>query len=170
MVPEKDHFTLLRAFSTVAAELPNAELHVAGDGPLRDRLTSFAQELHLTDRVTFLGALSDSPQFMSQLDIFVLSSLNEGLPLVILEAMAAGLPIVATRAGGVEEAAIDGHNAFLTEPGDANSLAQAMIRMARVPDLARIGALGRQIVQEKFRIEQTWENYYKLFLSLGAKA
>jgi glycosyltransferase involved in cell wall biosynthesis len=69
----------------------------------------------------------------------------------------------------VEEAAIDGHNAFLSEPGDSDGLAQAMIRMARVPDLAQMGALGRQIVQDKFRIEQTWENYYKLFLSLGAR-
>jgi glycosyltransferase involved in cell wall biosynthesis len=169
MVPEKDHFTLLRAFAIVAAELPTAELHIAGDGPLRDRLTSFAQELNLGHRITFLGALADTPQFMSQLDIFVLSSLNEGLPLVILEAMAAGLPIVATRAGGVEEAAIDGHNAFLSEPGDSNGLAEAMLRMARAPNLAQMGAVGRQIVQDKFRIEQTWQNYYELFLSLGAK-
>ena len=83
--------------------------------------------------------------------------------------MAAGLPIVATRAGGVEEAAVDGHNAFFSAPGDSNGLAEAMIRMARVQDLARMGALGRRIVQDKFRIEQTWQNYYRLFLSLGAR-
>ncbi len=165
----KDHFTLLRAFATVAAEVPTAELQIAGDGPLRDRLTGYAQELGLTNRVTFLGALSEIPQFLSQLDIFVLSSLSEGLPLAVLEAMAAGLPVVATRAGGTDEAAVDGQNAYLTSPGDSNGLAQAMIRMAREPDLARRGALGQQIVQTKFRIERTWQEYYELFQSLGAR-
>jgi glycosyltransferase involved in cell wall biosynthesis len=170
MVQEKDHFTLLRAFALVAAEIPQAELQIAGDGPLRGRLESFAQELNLGDRVKFLGALPDTPQFLSQLDIFVLSSLNEGLPLALLEAMAAGLPVVSTRAGGVEEAAVDGQNAYLSAPGDSNGLAEAMIRMARSPDLAQMGALGRQIVKDRFRIEQTWQEYHKLFLILGAKA
>jgi glycosyltransferase involved in cell wall biosynthesis len=170
MVQEKDHFTLLRAFALVVAEIPQAELHIAGDGSLRGRLESFTQELKLADRVTFLGALPDTPQFLSQLDVFVLSSLNEGLPLVLLEAMAAGLPVVSTCAGGVEEAAIDGQNAYLSAPGDSNGLAEAMIRMARAPDLAQMGALGRQIVKDRFRIEQTWQEYYKLFLSLGARA
>jgi len=169
LVPEKDHFTLLRAFAAVVAEVPGAELHIAGDGALRDRLESFARELSLADRVIFLGALPDTAEFLSQLDIFVLSSLSEGLPLALLEAMAAGLPVVSTRAGGVEEAAVDGKNAYLVAPGDSDALAQAMIRMAREPDLARMGALGRQIVQDRFRIEQTWQEYYKLFLSLGAK-
>jgi glycosyltransferase involved in cell wall biosynthesis len=170
MATAKDHFTLLRAFAQVAAELPNAELHIAGDGPLRDRLEAFAKELNLTGSVTFHGALPDSPQFMSQLDIFVLSSLSEGLPLVILEAMAAGLPIVSTRVHGVEEAAVEDQNAYFVPPGDAAALAQAMIQMARQPDLAGMGAIGREIVQNRFRIEQSWNEYYKLFLSLGAKA
>ena len=169
LVEAKDHFTLLRAFAAVVAEVPGAELHIAGDGALRDRLESFARELSLADRVIFLGALPDTAEFLSQLDIFVLSSLSEGLPLALLEAMAAGLPVVSTRAGGVEEAAVDGKNAYLVAPGDSDALAQAMIRMAREPDLARMGALGRQIVQDRFRIEQTWQEYYKLFLSLGAK-
>jgi glycosyltransferase involved in cell wall biosynthesis len=168
-VQDKDHFTLLRAFATVSAEIPEAELQIAGDGPMRSRLEGFARELNLTSRVTFLGALPDTPQFLSQLDIFVLSSLNEGLPLTVLEAMAAGLPVVSTRAGGVEEAAIDGQNAYLCAPGDSTGLAHAMIRMARNPNLAQMGALGRQLVQDRFRIEQTWHGYHQLFLSLGAK-
>jgi glycosyltransferase involved in cell wall biosynthesis len=170
MVPEKDHFTLLRAFRIVAAELPGAELHIAGDGPLWDRIVEQTKELNLSDRVTFLGALPHTAQFLSHLDILVLSSLNEGLPLALLEAMAAGLPVVSTRAGGVEEAAKDGQNAYLATIGDSDDLAHAMIRMARTPDLQRRGELGQKIVQEQFRIEKTWRQYYELFLSLGARA
>ena len=169
LVPEKDHFTLLRAFKAVCAAIPEAELQIAGDGPLRSRLEEFAAELDLAKNIKFLGALGDTSQFLSQLDIFVLSSLNEGMPLSVLEAMAAALPIVSTRAGGVAEAAIGGQNAYFAEVGDAAGLAEAMIRMARSPDLARMGALGPQIVQERFRIEETWRNYYELFRSLGAR-
>jgi glycosyltransferase involved in cell wall biosynthesis len=84
--------------------------------------------------------------------------------------MAAGLPVVSTRAGGVEEAAKDGQNAYLATIGDSDDLAHAMIRMARTPDLQRRGELGQKIVQEQFRIEKTWRQYYELFLSLGARA
>ena len=169
LVPAKDHYTLLRAFAQVVREIPQAELAIAGDGPLRHDLETFTRELNLTDRVTFVGALPDTTNFLSELDIFVLSSLNEGLPIALLEAMAAGLPIVATRAGGIEEAAIDGQNAFLAMPGDVEELAQAMIRMATRPDLAQMGTVGREMVKNRFRIEQTWAEYHKLFLSLGAR-
>jgi glycosyltransferase involved in cell wall biosynthesis len=168
MVGEKDHFTLLRAFALVVAEMPEAELQIAGDGPYRDRLVDLAKALNLKDRVTFVGALSHIAEFLSQLDIFVLSSLNEGLPLVLLEAMAAGLPVVSTRAGGVEEAAHEGVNAYLAAVGDSADLAQAMMRMAGAPNLAQMGALGQEIVQDQFRIEKTWQEYYRLFRSLGA--
>jgi glycosyltransferase involved in cell wall biosynthesis len=170
MVAEKDHFTLLRAFAIVVAQIPKAELQIAGDGPCRDRLVELTKALGLEDRVTFVGALPHIAEFLSDLDIFVLSSLNEGLPLVLLEAMAAGLPIVATRAGGVEEAALDGANAYLANVGDSSDLAQAMVRMARAPNLAQMGTLGQKIVQDRFRIETTWQGYFRLFSSLGAPA
>jgi len=169
LMPEKDHFALLRAFSSVVAELPHAQLQIAGEGPMRSRLEERAQELKLDGSVVFLGPLTNMPQFLSQLDIFVLSSLIEGLPISILEAMAAGLPIVSTRAGGVDEAVAEDRNAYLVNPGDAEGLAQAMIRMARRPDLESMGAIGRQIVQDHFRIEETWRRYHQLFIELGAQ-
>ena len=169
MVAAKDHFTLLRAFAQVVTEIPQAELYIAGDGPLRERLEALTLALKLSGSVTFLGALPNTSKFLSELDVFVLSSLSEGLPLALLEAMAAGLPVVATRAGGTGEAAIDGKNAYLASPGDANGLAQAMIRMARVTNLAEMGAIGQQMVRDDFRIEQTWKKYHELFLSLGTK-
>lgn len=169
LMPEKDHFTLLRAFSSVVAEIPQAQLQIAGDGPMRSRLEERARDLKLAGSVTFLGPVSDVPGFLSQLDVFVLSSLIEGLPISILEAMAAGLPIVSTRAGGVDEAAVDGQNAILVDPGDAQALAGAMLRMARRSDLDQVGSIGRKIVQERFHIEDTWRQYHQLFLDHGAK-
>jgi glycosyltransferase involved in cell wall biosynthesis len=169
LMPEKDHFALLRAFSSVVAAIPQAQLRIAGDGPMRSRLEERARELNLADSVAFLGPLTDMPKFFSTLDIFVLSSLIEGMPISILEAMAAGLPIVSTRAGGVGEAVAEGQNAFLVDPGDAEALSRAMIQMAQRPDIESMGALGRRIVEKRFRIEDTWRNYRNLFLELGAK-
>jgi glycosyltransferase involved in cell wall biosynthesis len=169
MVAEKDHYTLLRAFARVAVEIPGAELQIAGDGPLRAQLVQFTRELNLEDRVIFAGALPHTAEFLSQLDIFVLSSLNEGLPLALLEAMAAGLPVVSTRAGGVEEAAQDGQNAYLAAVCDSNDLADAMIRMARSPKMKQMGSVGQEIVQKEFRIEKTWQEYHQLFLAMGAR-
>jgi glycosyltransferase involved in cell wall biosynthesis len=103
------------------------------------------------------------PGYLRQLDIFVMASLNEGLPIVILEAMAAGLPIVSTRAGGIHEAAVEGLNAKFAEPGDVNELARQMIQMAQCQNLAEIGAHGRALVTERFQIERTWLEYEKLF-------
>jgi glycosyltransferase involved in cell wall biosynthesis len=169
LVPVKDHYTLLRAFAIVSREIPHAELAIAGDGPLREELEAFTKKLNLTGRVTFTGALPDTPKFLSDLDIFVLSSLSEGMPISLLEAMAAGLPIVSTRAGGIDEVAIEGQNAFFAEPADVEGLAHAMIEMGRRSDLAQMGALGREKVKNGFRSEQSWAEYYKLFVSLAAK-
>lgn len=167
LVREKDHFTLLRAFARVRVEVPGAELQIAGDGPLRESLTKMCADLDLTNCVTFRGALSDTAQFFSELDVFVLSSISEGLPIALLEAMAVGLPVVSTRAGGVEEVAIDGKYGFLADVCDSEGLAQAMIAMARSPNMASMGELGRNMVGEKFRIERMWRDYHQLFLSLG---
>jgi glycosyltransferase involved in cell wall biosynthesis len=168
MVPEKDHFTMLRAFGAVVPSLPAAELHLAGSGPTQPALQAFATKLNLADHVKFLGEVIDIPRFLSGLDVFVLSSLTEGLPVAVLEAMAAGLPIVSTRAGGVEEVAVDGYNAFLVEPADSDGLARAMLRMARDSRLAEFGSAGRKLVQDRFRIETTWHNYCELYRECGA--
>ena len=170
LVPEKDHFTMLRAFAVVAASLPAAELQIAGSGPTQNALKSYANDLNIGHRVKFLGEIVDIPRFLNGLDIFVLSSLTEGLPVGLLEAMAAGLPVVSTRAGGVQEVAIDGHSAFLVEPADSSGLAKAMLRMAREPRLAEFGDAGRKLVQNRFQIETTWKNYYELYLECGAES
>jgi glycosyltransferase involved in cell wall biosynthesis len=167
LVREKDPYTLLRAFSIVIREVPAAELHIAGDGPLRREMESLAESLQIAHAVHFLGNLSDTSEFLSQLDIYVLSSITEGMPVSVIEAMAASLPVVATRAGGIAEAAIEGQNAAFAEPGDVNGLARAMVNMACATRLEDMGAFGRRRVQEEFTIEKSWHAYYKLFASLS---
>jgi glycosyltransferase involved in cell wall biosynthesis len=169
MVPEKDHFTLLAAFARVAQTFPNAELHVAGDGPLYPRIRALIGELNLNDKVVLHGAIREMPDFLRGLDIFTMASLNEGLPMIILEAMATGLPIVSTRVGGIHEAAIDGLNAKFAEPGDVNELALQMVQMARSMDLAQIGARGRTLVAERFQIDRTWSEHENLFNQLRSQ-
>jgi glycosyltransferase involved in cell wall biosynthesis len=163
MVADKDHFTLLSAFAEVSVLLPRAELHLAGDGPLRSRIETMVERLRLDGKVIFHGAVSEMSRFLESLDIFVLTSVNEGLPIVILEAMAAGLPIVSTRVGGVPEAAIEGLNARFADRGDAKGLAREMFRLSQSPNLAEIGAHGRSLVAERFQIDRTWMEYEKLF-------
>jgi len=169
MVADKDHFTLLNAFAQVAESLQNVELHVAGDGPLSSSIRSYASELKLSDKVTFHGAIGDIARYLQSLDIFVLSSVNEGLPIAVLEAMAAGLPIVSTRAGGIQEAAIDGVNALFADCGDAKGLARAMLQMAQRPNLREIGAHGRELVAKRFQIDRTWSEYDRLFNDLRSR-
>jgi glycosyltransferase involved in cell wall biosynthesis len=163
MVVEKDHFTLLRAFAEALKSLPHAELHIAGNGQLHKRIEALITELKLNQRVFLHGAVTDVPAYLSNLDIFVMSSVSEGLPIIVLEAMAAGLPIVSTRAGGIPEAAVEGLNAKFAEPGDARGLAQQMVQMAQCQNLAEIGAHGKVLVAERFQIAQTWLEYEKLF-------
>jgi glycosyltransferase involved in cell wall biosynthesis len=163
MVADKDHFTLFAAFAEVRKSLSDVELHVAGDGPLRSRIRAFVSDLNLDEKVIFHGPIEDMPRYLSSLDIFVLSSVNEGLPIAVLEAMGSGLPIVSTRAGGIQEAAIEGLNALFADCGDAKGLARAMLQMARYPNLKEIGAQGRALVVERFQIDHTWVKYERLF-------
>jgi glycosyltransferase involved in cell wall biosynthesis len=166
MVPAKDHLLMVEAFAIVLRELPNAELHFAGNGPLKDRLAARISDLKLEDKVTLHGPLFDMPAYLSGLDAFVLSSLIEGLPIVILEAMAAGLPIVSTRVAGVPEAAIEGDIARYAPISDPDALASAMIATANDPDAAGMGARGRALAQTRFAIGKTWKEYENLFASL----
>jgi len=165
MVPVKDHATLVSAFAEVAAAVPNAELHIVGDGPEKPRVASLVAAYGLWDRVVLHGFSNATAQFLSSLDVFALSSLSEGLPLAVLEAMAAGLPIVSTRLEGVEAVAPEGEFGFYAEPGDASGLAKAMIALAREP---RIGAIGEAAhrAARRYGMEGAWRQYEAVFRGL----
>ncbi len=151
----KDFGNLLTAMVQVRKRIPAVWLLLVGDGELRSELESRAQTLGLSSVVTFTGIRDDVPDILAALDIFVLPSRWEGLPLVVLEAMAAGLPVVATAVGGTPEVVVDGVTGLLVPPRDPAALAQAITRLLRNPDLRRkMGRAGRERVTEHFSVEQ----------------
>jgi glycosyltransferase involved in cell wall biosynthesis len=147
---QKGHDHLLAAATLV----PDAVFVLAGDGPERDRLQDRARQLGLADRVRFLGQRGDVAALLDACDVFVLPSLYEGLPLSVLEAMAAGKPVVATSVGGTDEVLIDGVNGRLVPPADARSLASAIAAMLSDPVAAsRMAFEGRARVSACFSAE-----------------
>lgn len=143
--PRKGLSYLLDAFPTVLASLPQARLLMIGDGVEREQLEVRCRALGIEQAVDFLGVRADIPALLQTLDVFVLPSLQEGLPNVILEAMVAGLPIVATPVGGVPEVVDHGVTGLLVSPGSVDELAAALIELGRDP--ARRALLGQRAWQ-----------------------
>lgn len=145
----KDPETLLRA----AARLPAGgwRLQLVGDGPDRERLEELQRELGLEHAVEFLGARDDVPALLAAASAFVLSSRSEGLPLSVIEAMAAGLPIVASDVGGLHELVEDGSSGLLVPAGDVDALADALRRLVADPaERQRLGNAARARAEERF--------------------
>jgi glycosyltransferase involved in cell wall biosynthesis len=144
---QKGHAYLLSA----AAQLHDVTFVLAGDGPLRAELEGRARELGIAERCVFLGHRSDVPDLLAAADLFVLPSLFEGLPLSVLEAMAARRPVIATAIGGTDEAVIHELTGLLVRPRDPDALASAIRRMRSDPGLARrLAAAGRERVEREF--------------------
>lgn len=126
LAPQKGLNYLLEAIKLIPQENRDLQLVIVGDGPLRKELEGQAKELCLTEYVKFLGHRKDVPEILAAADIFVLSSITEGLPLIVLEAMSANLPIVSTIVGGIPEIIRDGENGLLVQPKDILGLSKAM--------------------------------------------
>ena len=167
LCPEKDHATLLHAVSIVIRDAPDFRLQIAGAGPALTDLRQLAEELHLTDHVQFLGVVRDVPAILEQARVYVLSSSSEGISLTLLEAMARGLPVVATRVGGTPEVVADGVNGLLVPPRDPAALAAALLRLHRDAEFARrMGSAGRRQVEQRFDIRRMIARYERLYLGL----
>jgi glycosyltransferase involved in cell wall biosynthesis len=152
--PEKGVATFLEAAARVSKFSPETRFLVAGDGPLREELQGLAERLGMEDRVLFLGYRSDARALMELLDVLVVPSMTEGSPLIVLEAMAAGLPVVASDVGGVPDQARHGEEGLLVPPGDPEALAGAMGELLRDPRRARrLGAAGRRRTENGFSHE-----------------
>lgn len=163
---DKDLATLLHAVSRVVPHAPDFRLALAGDGPLREGLQELARTLGIADHVQFLGAVRDVPALLKSARLFVLSSVSEGVPLTLLEAMATGLPTIATRVGGIPEVVVEDVTSVLVRPRDPQALADALLRLYRDPDLGRtIGAAARQHVEDHFDIRTMVQHYEQLYLS-----
>jgi glycosyltransferase involved in cell wall biosynthesis len=144
-------------------------LRIYGHGPLLDELQRQIRSLGMDGRIWLEGPTEDTARVLESLDVFVFSSLQEGLPLVILEAMAAGLPIVSTRVGGVPEAAPEGLVARYCEPGNADALADAMLRSTQDTRLAEMGRAGRELAAEQYGILRMSDHYSALYRRLLAR-
>ena len=142
--PQKSPLDYVLAAALVTAQRPDVHFVLVGSGPLREQVESQIAATGLTENVHLTGLRRDVPDLMHSFDIFALSSLWEGLPRVLPQAMAAGLPIVATAVDGNVEAVVDGTNGFLTPPGDPQAMASALLRLVEQPELAaRMGQAGR---------------------------
>ena len=128
---------------------------LAGEGSEREGLEQQAHELGIDQRVRFLGYRVDIPELLASSDLCVLSSLSEGLPLSVLEAMAAGKPVVATSIDGTDEAVVHGETGLLVPPADSHALAAAIRTVLEDDELAhRLGTSGRARVDAEFRVEK----------------
>lgn len=154
LTEQKNPLGLIDAFAKAAERLPNAALVIAGDGPLRDAVTEHARERSVADRVHLIGARNDLERFYPMLDIFVLPSHYEGLPLALLEAMACERGIVATAVGQVP-AVLEGTHAAVVTPGDMQSFASAMYDAIRQP---RRDALRARVV-ERYSVTNMTQHY-----------
>jgi sugar transferase (PEP-CTERM/EpsH1 system associated) len=168
--PQKDFAGLLDSLTEVQKYVSPVRLLLVGEGELRDDLETRARSLGISGIVTFAGFRSDVAEILAACDVFVLPSLWEGMPNVVLEAMAVGLPVVATQVGGVPEIVLDGETGLLVPPGDSETLAQALIRLLRDPDLrSRMGRAGRRRVEQHFSANQLVLETEALYEALWAR-
>lgn len=151
---QKGHKYLLEALAKVTKVIPDVKLLIVGDGHLRTKLEELSVNLGLGENVIFCGWRRDIPEILAILDLFVLSSLWEGLPLAILEAQACGKPVVASNVDGIPEAVNDGQTGLLVPPKDPERLARAIVKLLRDKGLAmKMGEAGRKLVRQKFTSE-----------------
>ncbi len=144
--PVKNHGLLLDAVRILADKGVDFELRLVGTGELEERLRGRVERERLADRVRFLGYRQDVPALLAESDVAVLSSLKEGLPRAVIEAMGMAVPVVGTRVSGTRETILDGETGFLVDPGDAAGFAAALERLLEDPALrAAFGARGRAI-------------------------
>ena len=155
LIPLKGHRTFLKMAELIARSRSDVRFLIVGEGPLHSELESTASECGLSDRVLFTGVREDIPQILSLMDVFVLSSYSEAHPLTILEAMAAGKPVVATDVGGNAESVVDGKTGYIVPPDDGEKLFDAVKRLLDDPALShRMGRAGQERVSREFTVER----------------
>jgi len=164
---QKGHVYLLAALPALMREIPDLTVLLVGEGREQERLKRQVRDLGLERTVRFLGTRRDLPEIFRALDLFVQPSLWEGLPLALLKAMGAGLPVVATRVSGSREVIGDGVNGCLVAPGDPEALARVLLELARQPEARRrLGAAARRTVAAQYSLDAMLTRLEELYLEL----
>lgn len=169
---EKGHLAFLEAARLVSTRLPDVRFLIIGEGPMRPRIESRIKALRLEGAVRMTGAIAHIPSALKWIDIAVLPSVaNEGFPNAVMEAMASGLPVVATDTGGTRELIIDGHTGFLAPPGDPAALADRLGTLIDDPDLRKkMGERGRFRIVTDFTTEKMARRFERLYHTLLASS
>lgn len=166
--PVKGHKYLIQAARSVIQKFPEAHFLFVGDGELKNELTAEAKKLNIENNIHFLGQRNDIPELLSVMDVCVLPSLSEGLSNTLLEYMAAGKPIIATKVGGNSELLKAPLQGILVEPANAIQLTQAILKLLENPKEAEnLAVEARKFVQQSFRLEMMIRNYENLFQTLS---
>jgi glycosyltransferase involved in cell wall biosynthesis len=161
---------VLRAFAGLREQGVDAVLCMVGDGPDRKQVEELASELGIVQHCLFTGYQAEVGPFFSAFDVFVLPSANEGTPVTAIEALASGCPVVATRVGGVPDVVRDGEEGILVDPGDEEGLADALHRLAAVPEIrARMGEAGRGRMLERYAVGRLVDDVDQLYRKLLAR-
>jgi glycosyltransferase involved in cell wall biosynthesis len=165
----KNHALLIRSIKGAIDDGADILLAIAGEGPLRGELGALASNLGIADRVLFLGEISDVGALYAAADAYAHSSLAEGLPTSVIEAMAAGLPVVATRAGGTEDLVVDGFSGILIEQNEAAGVAFTDVFKSWALDrssASELGHSGARLAAEKYTVEKMIGDYEALYQEL----
>ena len=163
--PEKNHQLLLEAFSRVVHRIPNAILLIVGKGECEAEIERSIERLSLGRHVRMLGVRRDVGRILAACDVFVLSSDREGLPIAVLEAMAAARPVVATAVGDVGRPVRDGQTGRLVPAKDSAALADALVQVLADPDrAAAMGRCGRRLVAQQYSLRQMINEHERMYL------
>jgi glycosyltransferase involved in cell wall biosynthesis len=169
--PEKDQTTLLDVFGQVRARHPRARLLVVGDGSLAESLRAYARQIGVADHTLFLGYRRDIAKLLAAMDVFVLTSIREGLPISLIEAMAARRPVIASDIGSVNDLVRNGENGLVVQAGNAAGFAGAVERLIGSPELCeRLGQAGRRTVEASYSLAAVIRTYEELYRSAAVKA
>lgn len=167
--PLKDHATALKAFSAMHASNARSRLVLIGDGPERRRLEVTIDGMNLRDVVQLLGTRHDVPRLWHAADIGLLTSVSEGIPLTLLEAMAAQVPVVATKVGGVGEIIEDEQTGLLAPAGDSLTVSQHLLRLAADAESRnRLGQAGLERMRRRFSLSGMTAAYQRIYQAMGA--
>jgi len=164
LIERKGHKYLFDALPAILSKFPNTKVLVLGRGPLEARLRQQVVDLGVSESVIFAGFRKDIPILLSELDILVHPALMEGLGVAILQAMASGIPVIATPVGGIPEAVIDGVTGLLVPPRNSEALGTAVLRLLSSPDIRMaMGQEGKRAVQERFSLDSMVEGTLKVY-------